>query len=424
MSLALALRNTRIRFSPALRDHVLVTLWFIVTFKQFRYDELLLYPLAAYFFWAFIRDFDQLFDLVMRSLILWAFPVWCVASMAWAVEPGMALRYSLQLILTVIICYTTVVRLTPRQIMLSVLIAAGWFGMLSFLDNPSGGVTARGVFKSKNSLGMAMVFLWVSAVCVMIEPRFPRWLRIGAGVLAALSLYLIETASSATAVLLAAGSAMAILGLRLFAALSTPALIASLSFFAAFLALVGAGVAFALPGADPVAYVLGSFGKDTTLTGRTDLWAYAKDEISQRPLLGVGTGGFWTAWDNLSLARRIYDEFYKSTRASFSFHNSYYEIAVHQGLIGLGLAGAAVVWALRRILPEAFTAQDIPSSFFVCIALVTLALSMTEVIIMVPFKLPFVLLAVGALLTLKQAPHRSPVKTPSRRTGPALGPAA
>ena len=37
-------RERIVKLSPSVRDHVLVTLWLTVTFTQFRYDELLLYP--------------------------------------------------------------------------------------------------------------------------------------------------------------------------------------------------------------------------------------------------------------------------------------------------------------------------------------------------------------------------------------------
>ena len=74
-----------------------------------------------------------------------------------------------------------------------------------------------------------------------------------------------------------------------------------------------------LPEFDPVSQVLGAFGKDATLTGRTVLWNYATEEIARHPLLGVGHGGFWTPEDGLSVASRIYNEFHKVPYANFFF---------------------------------------------------------------------------------------------------------
>jgi O-antigen ligase len=41
-------------------------------------------------------------------------------------------------------------------------------------------------------------------------------------------------------------------------------------------------------------WVLGIIGKDPTLTGRTDLWAYVIDDIQKRPILGWGFSAFWS----------------------------------------------------------------------------------------------------------------------------------
>jgi O-antigen ligase len=41
--------------------------------------------------------------------------------------------------------------------------------------------------------------------------------------------------------------------------------------------------------------ILEMIGKDSTLTGRTDIWTHVIDEISLKPLLGWGYYGFWSA---------------------------------------------------------------------------------------------------------------------------------
>ena len=401
MILSFSIFGRKIQISPASRDHILITLWMLVTFKQFKFDELILYPLALYFLWAFVRDFPLLVDLIARSLILWAFPIWWLLSMSWGIAPGEILKSGLQLVLTVMICYCAVVRLTPRQIMLSLLIAAGWFGILSILNSPSGGISARGVFSSKNALGIAMVMLWVAALCTALDGGLPRWTRLAAAGAALLSLYLIQIANSATAVLLALAALMIILTLRGRTLVSGPALLTVTVFMGGAAAMLGASIAFAVPEFDPINQVLGAFGKDMTLTGRTVLWRYAGEEVARNPFLGVGQGGFWTPEDALSRARRIYVEFHKPTHASFSFHSSFFEIAVHQGLVGLGIVVAASLWCLWRIVLTAIFETSMPAIFFVCISLITLVQSFTETGLMAPFALLSMLFVMGALMTLK-----------------------
>ncbi|WP_049558612.1 O-antigen ligase family protein, partial [Limnoraphis robusta] len=46
-----------------------------------------------------------------------------------------------------------------------------------------------------------------------------------------------------------------------------------------------------------VAELLGLIGKDPSLTGRTDLWAWAREMIDKRPWLGYGYTAFWQGLD-------------------------------------------------------------------------------------------------------------------------------
>ena len=41
-------------------------------------------------------------------------------------------------------------------------------------------------------------------------------------------------------------------------------------------------------------FIFDLFGKDQTLTGRTLIWPYVIDDISERPILGWGFHAFWS----------------------------------------------------------------------------------------------------------------------------------
>ena len=391
-----------LKLTPALRDQILITTWVFVTFKQFRFDELILYPMALYFFWAFIRDFPQLIDMIARSLILWAFPFWWVLSTTWAVQPELVLRSGLQLLLTIMICYCAVLRLTPRQIMIAVLVAASWYGVLSFVEGLTSARPERGVFSSKNSLGTAMVILWLTALCSSLDTGLPRWFRLCAAGAALLGLYLIHVSNSATAVLLGLAGFLIVVFLWMRKLVTFFALVFLLVWVLAISATLGAVVAFAVPNFNPLEQLLGLFGKDTTLTGRTVLWQYAFDQIRQDPLLGVGVGGFWTPQDGFSTARRIYIDFHKEAHANFSFHNAFLEIAVHQGLIGLGLVLTSIAWCLWRITIAAIFDMSTPVTLFICLSLILLTRSLTEIGLLMPFSLLSMLFIMGGLFTLRQ----------------------
>jgi exopolysaccharide production protein ExoQ len=394
-------RERIVRLSPSVRDHVLVTLWLTITFTQFTYDELLLYPLALYFGWAFVRDYRLIEPVLWRSLILFAFPAWWLLTAIWAVAPDIVVKSGLQLVLTIMICYCATARLTTRQVILSVAIAGLLFAVLSFQAVLSG--DERGAFKSKNALGAAMVMLWASCLAMLFDPRLPLLIRAAAAAVALLAIRLVLAADSATAVLLAAGIGVIFVAGKVL--MGEGSLFRSDRLGLAFLVL---GVVFSCLTIaagyvdDPVALVLDYFGKDTTLTGRTWLWKLAKEEIAKHPLLGVGEGGFWNYYES-PFVRRIYAEFSLVPNASFSFHSAWYEIAVHQGLIGAGIAALTLLWSVWTLGMRVLSAGGVPYLFFLSVMGVVVARSFTEPgFVSAPFDQITMLLWMGTLFAVKE----------------------
>ena len=78
--------------------------------------------------------------------------------------------------------------------------------------------------------------------------------------------------------------------------------------------------------------LLSSVGKDTTLSGRTDIWRYVWDQIQLRPWLGYGLAAFWNGLDGpsgyIQLAMRI---------SVIYAHNGFLDIWLSIGLIGLSV---------------------------------------------------------------------------------------
>ena len=73
-----------------------------------------------------------------------------------------------------------------------------------------------------------------------------------------------------------------------------------------------------------------SIGKDSTLSGRTEIWRYVWDQIELRPWFGYGLAAFWNGLDGPSayvqLAMRI---------AVIYAHNGFLDIWLSIGLVGL-----------------------------------------------------------------------------------------
>ncbi len=78
--------------------------------------------------------------------------------------------------------------------------------------------------------------------------------------------------------------------------------------------------------------LVGLVGKDTTLSGRTDIWRYVWDQIQLRPWLGYGLAAFWNGYDGPSgyvqLAMKI---------AVIYAHNGFLDIWLSIGLVGLSV---------------------------------------------------------------------------------------
>lgn len=146
--------------------------------------------------------------------------------------------------------------------------------------------------------------------------------------------------------------------------------------------------------------VIASLTSDPTYTGRTEIWAFALDNIAKRPLTGFGYGAFWesvfyggggdaTTWVN---------------RATDS-HNGYLNTALESGLPGLGLT----VWWLvlaplsdlesrqSRQSARAAAAIDPLSLLFLRIWLFTLLVAVFESVFYQATNALFFLLAVAVL---------------------------
>ncbi len=395
-------RGPVLRITAKHCDALAMTMWFLVTFIQFPGDELLLYPLALYFAVRAWQRRGEMAWLMARSLPILLLPLWSMISPLWSVEPMIAFKTSVYLMLTMVICYVIVLSLEPRQILYSVLAATGTVAVLNLLYGLGTGQMVPGLFPHKNMLGTNMVILWTVAVAITLDRGAPLRIRSIGLALAALSLFLIFESQSATALVLAAatGGGIIVAALVLLGIWLRPLRLAAICLALAALTALAAWV-LADPLGDVIGSVLDALGKDRSLTGRTVLWSYAEDQIREQPLLGVGSGGFWR-YEESPLVRKIHEDFYKGSRTTFNFHNSFYEIAVHQGLIGLGMTLLAMVWALGWTLRGALTLGTMPAIFFLCQSAAVTIRIFAEADFYKPFVLFHMLLWIGALAVMRQ----------------------
>jgi exopolysaccharide production protein ExoQ len=168
----------------------------------------------------------------------------------------------------------------------------------------------------------------------------------------------------------------------------------------------GAAVALAAINSGAIGLLLGAFDKDTTLTGRTYLWAQGWLASQQAPIIGVGYQAYWV--QGFPEPERLWEEFYITARAGFHFHNTYIETLVELGAIGTVLITFVLVRVLightRRLMTER---SDPAAQMLLGIGVLLFVRSFVEVDVISPYHVgSFLLVYAAALIAI---PHSVPL---------------
>jgi exopolysaccharide production protein ExoQ len=198
-----------------------------------------------------------------------------------------------------------------------------------------------GVTMSKNLLGMITLVLGLGCEwCFLQAYRHRKEIRgkgplIAQGALLAMVIWLFWMANSATSLscFVMAGSFLAITNLHKRG--RKPA------FVHFFVAAVVSLTLFALF-ADSGGSLLGTVGRDATLTGRTEIWNLVLS-MSGNPWFGTGFESFW-------LGERMHKTWNLYRFHLNEAHNGYIEVYLTLGWIGIALLAALLVTGYRNLL--------------------------------------------------------------------------
>ena len=304
--------------------------------------------------------------------------LWCLLSFLWSDHPQLALRYGIQLCLTVLIGAVIVRRLTPTTFVKIVFLTSSLQGIASLLVGRSraDGMGYLGIFASKNALAGAMAILIVVSLAILLDRHLPARWRVSAlfGLLLGSVLMVMGNSSGA---LVSTFAIILILGIILFLQRLTPYVrLTVIVLTVVALALVTMLIVTRM---DEFARQFLDFtGKDVTLTGRTDLWSVALQQIQMRPLLGVGYQSFWVQGD--PLAEQLWAQFGIASRAGFNFHNTLLSNAVEIGLVGVTLQTVPLIMAVFYSLIWVLRSRSAASIFFSLLLFRTMILMWIEVI--------------------------------------------
>jgi exopolysaccharide production protein ExoQ len=200
-----------------------------------------------------------------------------------------------------------------------------------------GHVTVTGVTDDKNLLGAICTLFALALGSSMLEAlrkQGPRnWrLLIGYGCILAMAIYLIQLADSATATACLIEGAGILFLTSMPRVSQRPRLIHSM--VAAVLGITAVNLFFG-------SSLLALFGRNSTLTGRTDLWSLCLTLVTS-PLTGAGYESFW-------LGRRL-ERMWEYIPGVNQAHNGYLEIYLNLGWVGVILLVALLVTGYRNII--------------------------------------------------------------------------
>ncbi|HWA00962.1 MAG TPA: O-antigen ligase family protein [Caulobacterales bacterium] len=347
---------------------------------------------------------------------LLALPIIAVASSAWSDLPAESARYSFQFFFT---CFTGV--LLATLVSASRFLQMSFLGMLVFcaisiLSHRTGpsfhGEVLIGFTGSKNQMGLAGFMLLMSAMAAGLDNKIHARIRLLAIPAIPIALYVLASTDTATAVLIAAAAAPLLLTLHVserFHPATRVALMLGVLLVLSPLTLVWNDAVDWLTDT-----VFNSMGKDATLTGRTYLWERAQELIDRRPIEGHGYQAFWVgeSADTIGILRWAG----LADGRTFNFHNTYLQVAVDTGYLGLGALVATLIAIGLGGFRQFVLGPTAATSYFFLNFMVLIMISFTEVILL-PFLPRTMLLFVCGVYAWKGAvaPRAAPAQDSWRR---------
>jgi exopolysaccharide production protein ExoQ len=291
-------------------------------------------------------------EILWRSIPLVVFFLYCAASVTWSDFPFVALKRLTKVIGNVVMVLIVLTEpdpvvsvkkfLTRTAFLLiptSILLIKYYSEWGRAYDPWEGGVAYTGVAPDKNMLGAVCLISGLATLTRMFETfreaaqRTGRLLAIGTVLL--MTLYLLYIARSATSLgcFLIGSSLITVLGLsRRPRPWVVHSIVASLLFVAF--------VAFTSPSAR--AFFIESAGRDSTLTGRTELWTDVL-ALGTRPWTGAGFETFFIG-ERLEVLWRKY--WWHPNES----HNGYLETYLTLGRIGLALLAVLMITGYRNAM--------------------------------------------------------------------------
>jgi exopolysaccharide production protein ExoQ len=196
----------------------------------------------------------------------------------------------------------------------------------------------RGIYVHKNGFGPLMA---LSSIIFFLLAQTPfknfknPWPFLILCAVSVISLALAKSSSALIDIFIMGTSVLLLPILRLSYGVMIPVLSAISSFLVLLYILVSSNT-------DAVFDIL---GKDSSLTGRTDLWLYVIDKIKESPWVGYGYGAFWQGFNGPSAYVWLAQPF-----QAVHPHSGYLDLLLDVGFMGASIYALVFLIGLQRAL--------------------------------------------------------------------------
>lgn len=148
--------------------------------------------------------------------------------------------------------------------------------------------------------------------------------------------------------------------------------------------------------------VIYMLGRNTSLTGRTQLWNAIQLAIMHRPLLGYGYDVFWASRSGEALQVRA-----SAGWMAVTADNGFYDLGLSLGVLGVLLFFLVFLWSLRMAIQQCMASRSSLSLWPVTYLSFFLIHNMSESTLLTRGTLPFLLFgAISTALALEQRRQR------------------
>lgn len=302
-------------------------------------QQIIWFGIYAVSFILLVVQLKRVVGVVVRDKLLWVLVGFTVLSVLWSSMPEETLRRSLALAGTTLFGVYIAARYSLNEQLRLLAWALGIAVLLSLVVGlvlPIYGVTSvgwRGIYTQKNVLARIMVLAGMLFLILALSSNRHRWIA-WTGLGLATSLLLLSTSKTSLVNFLVLLILFNIYKIwRLHYTVAIP-----LSIFGLLVVAVTANLL--LSNWDSL---LGSLGKDATLTGRTDIWAAVLEMIWRRPFLGYGYNGFWGDWN--SPGAYVWQA---TNWQPIHAHNGFLELWLNLGLLGITVFVSGFLMNLTR----------------------------------------------------------------------------